>query len=309
MRSAITAARAMYPESSRIPRKRKRIRICGRKITTEPTPAGALPAQLRRTLEEHTLALDPATPCHLKLYNASNFFERRAVPPSDDEALLELALPFDRVVVESHPKLLGERCRHWAEALGPGRLQVAMGLETIHPEAQPRLGKGASLADFEAAAQFLANHGVSWRAFVLVGTPYVPNAETVDWAVRTTAFALEHGAEHIAVIPVRPGNGALEQLAASGDFEPPTLDQLEQALDQGQDLARRFGAGASGNTSGNVSASVSEPAVVTADTWDLETFAPCPECRAERIARLERLNLEGRPEAPIVCDHCGAGTR
>ena len=86
-----------------------------RYTTPGPTPAGALPAQLRRTLEEHTLALDPALPCHLKLYNASNFFEPRAVPPGDDGALLELARPFDRVVVESHLALPGLHARRSLE--------------------------------------------------------------------------------------------------------------------------------------------------------------------------------------------------
>ena len=35
----MTAARAMYPESSSMAMKKKRIRICGRNTITEPTPA------------------------------------------------------------------------------------------------------------------------------------------------------------------------------------------------------------------------------------------------------------------------------
>ena len=38
VRSAMRAARARYPESSRTPMKRKRSRICGRKTSTDPTP-------------------------------------------------------------------------------------------------------------------------------------------------------------------------------------------------------------------------------------------------------------------------------
>ena len=58
------------------------------RYTTEtPTPAGAIPAQLVRALDEHTLALDASADCHLKLYNASNFFDKRAVPPIDAPVL------------------------------------------------------------------------------------------------------------------------------------------------------------------------------------------------------------------------------
>ena len=38
-RSMMNAARAMYPVSSSSPRKKNRIRICGKKMTTPPTPA------------------------------------------------------------------------------------------------------------------------------------------------------------------------------------------------------------------------------------------------------------------------------
>src|SRR5438876_599650 len=52
-----------------------------------PTPAGALPIQLARALEE----IEPPLPTRLKLYNASNFFDRRAVPPEDLPRIAELA--------------------------------------------------------------------------------------------------------------------------------------------------------------------------------------------------------------------------
>lgn len=263
-----------------------------RYTTATPTPAGAIPAQLVRALDEQTLALDTQADFHLKLYNASNFFEKRAVPPADDPRLLELVAPFDRVVVESHPKLLGERCERWARELGPGRLQVAMGLETIHPEAQPRLGKGADLDDYRRAAAFLADLGVSWRAFVLVGTPYVPSEEAALWAERTVAFAFEQGAEHAALIPVRGGNGILESLAQEGHFQPPSLGLLEEAFERCLPLA---GDGAE--------------RVVTVDTWELDSFARCPRCATARIERLERINASGISEPQVVCDHVDEPTR
>ena len=96
----------------------------------------------------------------MKLYNAGSFFDPRAVPPADDEAIGALLSPLRRVVVESHPALVGERTWRFQEQLasrgaGPA-LEVAMGLETAHPEALARLNKRMTLERFAAAARQLA---------------------------------------------------------------------------------------------------------------------------------------------------------
>ncbi len=250
-----------------------------------PTPAGALPAQVEAGLAELG-APDPGGTL-LKLYNASNFFEPRAVPPEDDAALAALARPFLRTVVESHARLVGRRALAFGERLD-GRLEVAIGLETIHPQALPQLGKAMTIEDFDRAAALLRNAGLGLRAFVLVGTPFVPAAESVAWAVRSAEHAFEQGAASVSLIPVRGGNGALEELERQGHFTPPSLADLEDALDAC--LALHGG-------------------VVSADLWDLERFACCPECAGARRARLARLNLSGTAEARVACIACGGGSR
>src|ERR1700726_3858558 len=80
-----------------------------------PTPRGALPAQLRAVLAQ---AGSLPRPCAAKLYNASNFFEQRAVPVEDEPELAEILAPFARVTVECHPRLVGDRCLAFAERLG-----------------------------------------------------------------------------------------------------------------------------------------------------------------------------------------------
>ncbi len=88
----------------------------------------------------------------------------------------------------------------------------------------------------------------------------------------------------MSIIPVRGGNGEMERLAAVGEFTPPTLSQLEDALD-----------GCAHITS----------AVVTADSWDVEKFARCEACLGARKERLCRINVRGHGEPRIVCDVCG----
>src|SRR2546425_9827478 len=177
-----------------------------------PTPPGALPTQLARALE----ALPPPVPDRLKLYHASNFFDRRAVPAEDLPRIAELAAPFGRVTVESHASTIGPLTLEFA-ALLRGRLEVAMGLETIHPVGAAHHNKRLDLDRFDRAAAFLAEHDIDLRAFVLLGAPYVPAQESIDWTVRPVEYAPAHRANRIAVIPVRGGNGELERLQTLGD--------------------------------------------------------------------------------------------
>ena len=250
-----------------------------------PTPPGALPAQLRVALADE--AVRRVRPRRIKLYNASNFFDPRAVPKGDLRVIAELLRPFAGVTVECHPLLVGDACLEFAD-LVPGRLEVAMGLETVHPEALARLNKGMSLADFTRAAGLLRQAQVGLRAFVLVGAPFVPREDGTAWVVRSVAHALGEGAARVALIPVRGGNGELERLAASGDFHPPTLRDLEAALEG----ALRMGTG-----------------IVVADLWDAERLPACALCRGPRLERLAGMNRTGHIQPSVSCPACGDGAR
>ena len=48
--------------------------------------------------------------------------------------------------------------------------------------------------------------------------------------MRSVEHAARAGAGVISIIPVRGGNGALEELTARGDWQAPTLAMLEDAL-------------------------------------------------------------------------------
>jgi archaeosine synthase beta-subunit len=246
-----------------------------------PTPPGALTKQLESVLQ----ALDDPVPDRLKLYNASNFFDQRAVPSEDLPGIATLASSFAAVTVESHANTIGSQTLAFARQI-PGRLEVAVGLETIHPVAAARLNKRLDLARFDRAARFLSENGVELRVFVLLGAPYVRAEESVAWTVRTVEHAVERGASVVSIIPVRGGNGEMERLQALGHFAPPTLSQLEAALDRCLQFTRT---------------------VVTADLWDVERLSACEHCRSERIERLRRLNVTGRAEPRIGCSLCGGG--
>ena len=240
------------------------------------TPPGAIPRQIERALAR----LPPAR--RIKLYNAGSLFDPRAVPPADDAAIAGLVRGFDRVIVESHPALVGRRCLELQESLG-GRLEVAMGLETIHPDVLRRLNKGMTLEDFDAAAGRLKSAGIAMRAFVLAGLPWVAPREQLAWTVGAIARAFDAGAGAVSLIPTRTGNGAIEALLALGEFETPTLGLLEDAAALGVGVGRGR---------------------VFADLWDLAAFSRCDACLAARTERLREQNLTQSVPARVRCEAC-----
>jgi radical SAM enzyme (TIGR01210 family) len=245
-----------------------------------PTPPGALTAQLRTVLR----AVASPLPDRLKLYNASNFFDQRAVPLEDLPEIAKLSAPFRGVTVESHANTVGAGTLAFARQIA-GRLEVAIGLETIHPVAAEHLNKRLDLPRFDRAARFLSENGIDLRVFVLLGAPYVDASESVEWTLRTVEHAVSRGAALVSIIPVRGGNGEMERLQALGHFSPPTMSQLEDALDGCVQFT-------------NVA--------VTADLWDVERLNACESCRVPRVDRLRRLNLTGCAEPRINCTICNA---
>lgn len=243
-----------------------------------PTTPGALTAQLRAVIETHS----SQTLDRVKVYNASNFFDARSVPPEDLKGIAELTAGFAGVTVESHASMVGQKTLDFARLLS-GRLEVAVGLETVNPVAAAQLNKRLDIARFDAAARLLADNGIDLRVFVLLGIPHVPVEDSIPWMVRTAAHAVDCGASVVSIIPVRGGNGELERLESEGDFVPPTLVQLEDALE---------------------ACSHFKSAVVTADLWDVERLPACAHCRPQRVARMRRINLTGAPEPRVTCEVC-----
>ncbi|HEV3146587.1 MAG TPA: hypothetical protein VGZ47_22050 [Gemmataceae bacterium] len=244
--------------------------------TDRRVPDGAIAAQIEYALTR----LPPIR--HVKLYNAGNFFDAQAIPPADWPRIADLLDSFETIVVENHPRLLSRQCLEFRDLLC-GELQIAMGLETAHPEVLERLNKQMTLDDFARATEFLTSHEIAVRAFILLRPPFLSEEEGVDWAKRSLEFAFDVGVECCVVIPTRSGNGAMEELERQGLFALPSLQTLEDVLDFGIGLQRGR---------------------VFADLWDIEKLHPCDACRTRRIQRLSEMNLTQTvlPRVPCACE-------
>ena len=241
----------------------------------EATPKGAILKQL-----DYALTRLPEADT-IKLYNSSNFFDPKAVPTEDHPGIIDRVKNYKRVIVENHPKLCGEACVEFSKKLN-GKLEVAMGLETIHPDILPRLNKQMTTGDFAKAASFLRSNQIDVRAFILLNPPYLTGRdENIRWAIAAVKFAFESGAQCCSIIPTRPGNGIMELLQQQHNYIAPTLDMLEEVFEKALGLKQ---------------------GLVFADTWDTGFLSQCDQCYADRKQRLDAMNLDQKTHPKINCN-------
>jgi len=248
-----------------------------RNTLVEEAPPGAIQAQI-----DYALARLPRAR-EVKLYNSGSFFDCHAIPMADYPAISCSVQSFERVIVESHPALVGSRTLNFRDQVA-GRLEVAIGLETAHPDVLSRLNKGMTLEQFSLAAEWLKENEIDLRAFILIKPPFMNEAEALEWAERSLAFAFDCGATVASLIPTRGGNGALDELERSGEFSPPQMETIEAAVDYGLSLKRGR---------------------VFVDLWDLQKPLSCPDCYRARVLRLHEMTLRQSILPPVSCDHRG----
>jgi radical SAM enzyme (TIGR01210 family) len=241
--------------------------------TTETVPPGAIPAQVEYALER----LNKAN--RLKLYNSGSFFDPGAIPVEVYGRIATLCSGFKSVLVESHPSFIGKKCLDFNTMLQCD-LQVAIGLESVHPEVLPLLNKGMTLEGFKQGVDFLLTSGITVRAFILLRPPFLSEQEGVEWACRSIDFAFACGVDVCSVIPVRLGNGALDLLASQGYFEQPSIRSLERVIAYGIGLKK---------------------GLVFADLWDLDRFSLCDHCFDARQERLRKMNLQQLVQPTVSC--------
>lgn len=246
---------------------------------TESVPPGVIPAQI-----DFALARLPQARA-IKLYNSGSFFDPHAIPVEDYTSIAQRVHDFGRVIVECHPAFVGPRCIEFREMLA-GHFEVAMGLETAHPDVLAKLNKRMTLPQFASAAEFLRSHAIDLRVFILVQPPFMRVDESLHWAQRSLDFAFDCGATAATLIPTRGGNGAMEALAEAGEFTPPDLSIVEAAAVYGLRLRRGR---------------------VFTDLWDVKRRDECAACFEARLQRLREMNLKQQIAAPVPCAACGGG--
>jgi radical SAM enzyme (TIGR01210 family) len=253
-----------------------------RNTLDETVPAGAIPAQIDYAIRELPWAR------HIKLYNAGNFFDARAIPSGDHAEIVDRVRGFETVIVENHPLLTDDRCVRFRDQLDT-TLEVALGLETVHPTALQRLNKRMTVDDFDKAVRFLKGHRIRVRTFLLINPPGLNELEGIEWALRSFEHAVNTGVDCVSFIPTRADNGFMEHLEAAGHFSKPTVRSMEVVLERSLDYLNRIGS----------------TARVFMDLWDIASFYRCLQCGPARSRRIQAMNFSQQLELEIECRECG----
>jgi hypothetical protein len=241
--------------------------------TDKSVPEGIIPNQIEWALNN----LPDVK--HLKLYNSGSFFDKKAIPEKDYQKIASLIGNFETVIIESHPGFINEGCLRFRDMI-KSDLQIAIGLESVNTEILMKLNKRMTLENFTDSVSYLMEHDIFTRAFILLRPPFLSESEGVFWAKRSLDFAFNAGVECSVIIPVRAGNGAMDQLLEKGIFSLPDIRSLEKVVEYGieQQAGRVF-----------------------ADVWDLKLFSKCDKCLADRIKRLTEMNLGQNYIRPVKC--------
>lgn len=239
-----------------------------------PTPVGAIPQQIEEVLGQAPRA------DWIKLYNAGSFFDQKSIPPVDYGRIAALCNTFQRVIIENHPRLCGPSVADFQQLLGT-QLEVALGVETVQPGMLRRLNKGMSREHVDKAILFLRQQQIDVRAFVLIQPPWTTASEAVRWGKLTVLHLVRLGVRHISLIPVRSGNGWMEQLQARGEFAAPSLETIEMLMDELQEL--------------------STETVLTLDLWDWGSLVPRHTADCPRRRRLAAMNVTQTPQPAVRC--------
>ena len=227
----------------------------------------------------------------IKLYNAGSFFDPRAVPDADYDDVAAALAGLSRVIVESHPALVGRARRSAARRARAAsrrgarrpQLEVAMGLETAHPDALDRLNKRFTLDDFATrrgrarAPRRRAARVPADRAAVRA----LRTSRTRGCSARSTPPS-PAAPSVVSLVPTRSGNGAMEALA-DGRRVPRADARRHRAQPRAGARRTRAAVAACSSISGTC-----------------ERFAGCPHCLEARRDRLHAMNLEQRVLPPIA---------
>ena len=143
------------------------------------------------------------------------------------------------------------------EIYWPGQLEVAIGLETVHPQRFRNSSTNVSPSPISKTQQTLfkePRHGFACFFAPETSVSHRIRRRSSGPNVRID-LAFDSDAGVCCIIPTRAGNGAMEDPdCASGDYAPPTLRSLETVQEYGLSLRRGR---------------------VFGDLWDLEKFYTC----------------------------------
>ncbi len=177
--------------------------------------------------------------CHdgmmLLLSASGSMFDEWEVPAGARERIFRLARDTTTraIVCESRVDALTDaRVRDYAGLFDDREAGIGIGLESANPWILKHcVNKALSLNDYESAVDMLHRHGVLSTANVLLGSPFLSEAEAIDDAVEAIRWAFAAGTDQCVLFPSHVKSHTLVHwLWQRQMYSPPSLWSLVRVL-------------------------------------------------------------------------------
>ena len=169
----------------------------------------------------------------VKIYTSGSFLDGNEIPAPAATLDKFYGAGAKRIVVESRPEFV-EGAASVLDSHA-GRLEVALGLETASDRVRERcVRKGFTFESYVRAAGQIRELGCSVRTYLLLKPLFLNERDAIADALASIRSAAEHS-DVISINPVNVQNGTLvEKLWRRGEYRPPWLWSLVEALSKGE---------------------------------------------------------------------------
>lgn len=171
----------------------------------------------------------------LAIYNDGSFFASREVPADVqlDIARRVAATGVRRLVVESLPQFItADTLAPLVDALGDVQLEVGIGLQSADRFVRETLvNTRVTRQSFEAAVELMQEHDVVPKVYLMIGPPFLTEAEAVTDVVDSTAYVASLGIGGVTLCPTRLApNTVAWWLHQRGHYRAPNLWTVVDAV-------------------------------------------------------------------------------
>ena len=140
-----------------------------------------------------------------------------------------------------------------------------------------------TLRQYEKAVKKLIARNIRIRTFILVKPPFLSEYEGIEWAIRSMEFAFNCGVECCSLVPVRAGNGIMDELEQSSFFKAPDITSLEIVIEAGLEMKKGR---------------------IFMDLWNSQIFKGCEGCKPMRLQRISAMNKYQSFQPKVQCGVC-----
>jgi radical SAM enzyme (TIGR01210 family) len=175
---------------------------------------------------------------------SGSMFDEWEVPAEAREAIFQLAKAAGvrEIITETRAESLDDECvRGFASLFGHEQPGIGLGLESADPWILKYcLNKSMSLPSYSSAVEVLRHSGVNAITNVLLGSPFLTQAEAIDDAIHSVRWAFAQGAGLCCVFPSHVKRYTLASwLWERKLYSPPSLWSLAEVLGRlGSEVAR-----------------------------------------------------------------------